>query len=333
MKKLLFITVMIVSASLITAQNNEPTELTNKNGVPILPKAGDFAFGVSTTPLSSSVIALFQTGFRTDDDYPFKDIEFYGKFFRSDNQALRIRTSISHSSINNKNPGGAEIVRETDVYLFMGPERRIGRNRLQGFYGAEFGFGMGGGKRMHTYEDRLSADNTMSRLLEKKDGFRFRLMANLFTGAEYFIAPGVSIGGEIGWGVEILRKSDSSRITEHWLDGKREIEENKFRSAMSSFGFKNFGGGITLKFYFDRDRELQRNMNDMLGLYNKSLKQRNNGIWFLSSGFALFCISVPFYTEWDNTSMGLLFSATGLVVMSAGGIQLSRAKNTRKQIN
>ena len=122
------------------------------------------------------------------------------------------------------------------IGLAGGIEKRKGKTRLQGYYGGEFGFYLSGGKDKYTYGNKLAvnipsvvAGSSQSvtvnagddlgtgnvvvaasviqggvgsaRITERKNGTVFSLGLRGFIGAEYFIFPKMSIGGEFGWGL------------------------------------------------------------------------------------------------------------------------------------
>jgi hypothetical protein len=118
----------------------------------------------------------------------------------------------------------------TTVGLAGGIEKRKGKTRLQGFYGGEIGFLYSSTKDKFTYgnalqavpgntvpvspsDDFAGASNTAptvavqgtligpGRVLERNLGSVFSFGMRGFIGAEYFILPKMSLGGEFGWGI------------------------------------------------------------------------------------------------------------------------------------
>ncbi len=117
--------------------------------------------------------------------------------------------------------------------LSGGLEMRRGKTRLQGYYGGELGFYLSNSKDVFTYGNALSTSTTApvsvsaadaftgsnniesnpgqyiqgvaagqdARILERKNGSTFSFGIRGFIGAEYFILPKISIGGEFGWGI------------------------------------------------------------------------------------------------------------------------------------
>lgn len=122
----------------------------------------------------------------------------------------------------------------TAVGLTIGIEKRRGVSRLQGIYGAEAGFYLASVTDKFSYGNALNAgsspqmavdpqNDAMSspifgrannidtlpaiqgvqgpaRVTERKNGIAFSFGARVFMGAEYFVLPKMSIGGEFGWG-------------------------------------------------------------------------------------------------------------------------------------
>jgi hypothetical protein len=125
----------------------------------------------------------------------------------------------------------------TTVGLAAGMEMRKGKTRLQGYYGGEVGIYMNMMKDKFEYGNALAATTTASlnvnvtgadeftganaygnvgnnvapaaisgligdaRVTERKYGTTFSFGLRGFIGAEYFILPKMSLGGEFGWGI------------------------------------------------------------------------------------------------------------------------------------
>jgi hypothetical protein len=127
-----------------------------------------------------------------------------------------------------------------------GLEKRRGHGRLQGFYGGEALFSFEGrSARYYEYGNALTQntdvfnpdvdpndgtyttnwgdnirngnlqDQVMSsgRLLESKTGTTFGFGVRAFIGAEYFIFPKISLGGEFGWGLGLSSKQLEVQLT------------------------------------------------------------------------------------------------------------------------
>lgn len=120
----------------------------------------------------------------------------------------------------------------TRIGLTGGLEMRKGKTRLQGYYGGEVGLYFGGNKKTYTYGNALNpaasagtaqvvvsltgddidgtnvTSNTVAygqtgnaRITENKVSGILLFGIRGFVGAEYFVLPKLSIGGEFGWGI------------------------------------------------------------------------------------------------------------------------------------
>jgi len=126
---------------------------------------------------------------------------------------------------------------DVNVGLNFGVEWRKGKTRLQGYYGGEFGFMIGSSSTKYEYGNALKVGSVgvdaaddfggnlgttvdgqgnvqASRMLKDKGGVTFGLGLRGFVGAEYFIIPKLSIGGEFGWGLGVAFTGKSSTSAE-----------------------------------------------------------------------------------------------------------------------
>jgi len=125
------------------------------------------------------------------------------------------------------------------IGLSGGIEKRKGKTRLQGYYGGELGIFLSTSKDKYTYGNKLAVNLAPSgsnqdqnvnvdasdevgasgnvvpggpiflgtviggdaRVTERKNGSIFSFGIRGFIGAEYFILPKLSLGGEFGWGI------------------------------------------------------------------------------------------------------------------------------------
>jgi len=118
---------------------------------------------------------------------------------------------------------------QTNIGLSGGIEMRKGKTRLQGYYGGELGVYFGSSKDVYTYGnalaptatpavvvslagDNIDGTNTTNaivaygqtddaRVTERKTKGILLFGIRGFIGAEYFVLPKLSIGGEFGWGL------------------------------------------------------------------------------------------------------------------------------------
>ncbi len=290
MRKTILSIAIILGASSIFAQ-----DLTSKKGENYLPEAGDWAIGIDAVPLLDYIGNIF--GKTADNNHAGNiwtpnnpSFAINGKYFHTADMALRggIRLGFSSSSqtvmVGNRaeaapttNPW-PEIATEvenkakqgsTNVGLSIGLEKRKGNTRLQGFYGAEFGFMVSSSSSKYTYGNALTestatipvvadaADNFGTNLgntvdgqgfardtreLTNKSGVGFSLGVRAFIGAEYFIIPKLSIGGELGWGIG-MSMNGKSTITSETV-GLRAGATDQTVETITSKGNKSASFGV-----------------------------------------------------------------------------------------
>lgn len=179
----------------------------------------------------------------------------------------------------------------TNIALTGGIEKRRGKTRLQGYYGGELGIGLlTGVKNAYTYGNALNTSTTApvtvnsddsfgngnvvssvpgltgmlgnARITEQKTSATFRFGVRGFIGAEYFVLPKISIGGEFGWGLvfaaggkttttyESIGKKDPAATT--YDTGKTKVEGKGGGSFRLDTDNQNslFGPAATLRLNF-----------------------------------------------------------------------------------
>jgi hypothetical protein len=238
-------------------------DLTSKKGEPFLPEAGDWSIGVDATPFLNYAGNFFGGRVGTNNQAPTFNFAntlgtIQGKMFKDANTAYRASLRIQYNSSKDRavvtehvnssaltdalaSTGDAKYdqKKSTDrlIVLGVGMEKRRGKTRLQGVYGAEaFVYG-GSTKEKYKYandltqtaedlttafQENIDANDAAythnfgsniatslngytnvdaARVLKRKSNGFVGVGVRAFIGAEYFIAPKVSIGGEFGWGV------------------------------------------------------------------------------------------------------------------------------------
>lgn len=159
---------------------------------------------------------------------------------------------------------------QTNFGLAGGIEMRRGYGRLQGFFGGELGVSVRNSSANFTYGNPLTAPNNSEspsidvsgddefagqgniatdpfnspgRIKSRSIGPGFGVGVRGFIGAEYFILPKLSIGGEFGWGIAYVTQGDTTIEVE----SKGRIED---KDAVGSFKTTQKG---TSKFALDSD--------------------------------------------------------------------------------
>ncbi|MEO8761275.1 MAG: hypothetical protein ABI448_10310 [Bacteroidia bacterium] len=233
-------------------------DLTSKKGEPILPEKGDWAISADATPFLNYMGNFFgKTGPNGSPTFDFlaSHSVIVGKYFLDEKTAIRAGINLafqSHSTTNlvaQDQPGtipagtlAPTVIDKatrsnTGIGITAGIEKRKGKTRLQGYYGAELGFFIGGTTDKFTYGNAFAAagstagtsanpystnwtgiPNTATsynlngntpasvatgsgRVTQSKLGTNVEIGVRGFIGVEYFILPKMSLGGEFGWGI------------------------------------------------------------------------------------------------------------------------------------
>lgn len=93
-----------------------------------------------------------------------------------------------------------------------------------------------------------------ARIISYKSGVNFEIGARAFVGAEYFIAPKISLAGEFGWGLGVGIKGKSKKTIESVDSGANTL------SGAPTIGTQELTGSNSSGFYLDTD-----NVNSMFG--------------------------------------------------------------------
>ncbi len=256
MKKSIAIVAMAFGVTSAFAQ-----DLTSKKGEPMLPEAGDWSIGIDATPFLNYAGNFFgKTGPNvapTFNNYGLNQT-IVGKYFTDASNAYRgilrlgmINSKQKQDIAKYEAPGTGAIaaISEANTPVFdqynsstrnialgVGIEKRKGKTRLQGIYGADFFVWGGSKKEKYKYGNALTqSDNATTAFNENLDATNAAGVTNFgsnitttltgyqqvsgaratkvktggnigvglrgFIGVEYFILPKISLGGEFGWGI------------------------------------------------------------------------------------------------------------------------------------
>lgn len=259
-------------------------DLTSKKGEPILPEADDWAIGVDATPFLNYMGNFFGKGGNatggfnaapTWNNYGANQTIVAKKFTDAQN-AYRVTFRLGMQSQSWKKdiaapqassaaavnfPNKSNVVEDkyshssSFIGIGVGMEKRKGKTRLQGFYGADIYIWYSSSKDKFKYGNSLApaatadpqinpianstnwstvagasavlaAANTGNtgitaqpgvqewRMTSNKPGGQFGLGVRAFIGAEYFVLPKISIGGEFGWGLGVAMNTKSKTVYE-----------------------------------------------------------------------------------------------------------------------
>jgi len=275
--------------------------------VQYIPKSGDYALSINAIPFTRYIGQLFNGALANDysefagqayigndvNTAPFQKItpmmSISGKYFLDDETAIRVNLGLIYQRTFTKsyslddaeravNPFSQKKVidtylsKNTGMSLMAGLEKRVGKARLQGVYGAGLLFALNNQVKEYTYGNAItdinqnpSASNgggvaakdgfSSNRLLKDYNlGASWHLGIVTFVGVEYFLIPRMSIGGEVNF--TALASFDRAQYQE--LEGfstvdvaKREWTELVSPSSNEiTIGTGNIGSNVTLSFYF-----------------------------------------------------------------------------------
>jgi hypothetical protein len=257
MKKIMSFVVVLGITGAMNAQ------MVSKKGENYLPQAGDWSIGVD----GGSMVNYFgnmlnnSAGNGLSFDYTNADAMITGKMFKTDKMAYRAALRIGMHSNTTTTPvadasdpaewvNNEEKVSSNFIGLGAGLEQRRGSTRLQGYYGAMAMLSYGGGKTTYKYGNPDVAGNVR----EIKDGTSIGFGVRGFIGAEYFVLPKISVGGEFGWGLGFNSVGAETTTTSNG-DGTNTTVDGVKTSGFgidtdnSSMGMAP-AGNLTINFHF-----------------------------------------------------------------------------------
>jgi len=258
MKKKLFTILAVAAFGFANAQ-----DLTSKKGETILPESGDWALGIDASPFLQYFGNFFgKTAVNASPAFDFTvtaPMAIYGKYFVDAETAYRGRVRIgfgSTSLTSGASAADSAVVKTSgsNIVLGGGIEKRKGSTRLQGFYGGEAMIMLGSGKVTNEYETPVSATNPVAtRNTEVKNGGTFGFGLRGFVGAEYFVLPKLSVGGEFGWGLALNTNGEGETSTEGWDAPNTTVITNTIKTAKASnfsLDTDNLSGSLNVIFHF-----------------------------------------------------------------------------------
>jgi hypothetical protein len=214
MKKTIFLIFGFSLISILGAQL-QPV-LKNKRGINILPEKGEYSFGIDASPFVDFIGNLANGNSSTPKAQLLFDQTFFGKYMITEQKAYRasLRLGFTNNVVNSKETNlnigadpNTEINNSTktissNIRLSLGIENRRGNSRLQGIWGFEpyLAIKSGESKSFKYGNDISSFNKDTSRLTNSRVGNQFAIGIRGYVGAEFFIAPKLSIGFDLGYG-------------------------------------------------------------------------------------------------------------------------------------
>jgi hypothetical protein len=268
-----------------TALNVKGQDLVSKRGENMLPDSGDWAVAVDASPFFNYLGNIFSSAGNNSIFKSFGDssITVMGKYFLSPKKAVRVKLNVAVNSQNQKfnttKDGQTDVnvtvtdewkSTETGITLGAGIEKRKGKTRLQGIYGAEASlFYIDGKKDKYKYGNSYSknvstpASNNFngnlkpdgSRVTQAKQGATYGVGVRGFIGMEYYIFPKIAIGMEYGLALQVGKTGDGQIVSEIWdpiNSEKKTVTQKVAGGSLVNFnsGLKNGNALIYAAFHF-----------------------------------------------------------------------------------
>jgi len=268
----------------------------SKKGETYLPREGDWAVGIDASPFLRYLGNFFS---EAENPAPFAEysndqMAITVKKFVKDDLAYRAGFRLNIFSDRNRafspefsvDPTNTTVEDSytrtfTNAFLSLGIEKRKGKTRIQGFYGAEGFIGFGTEKHAFEYGNDITQENTSpdrnefeldfqddpreltnisetgAFMTEFSKGARFTIGARAFIGAEVFLFPKWSVGFEYGVALAFSYQGNSEIVEEEWavpVGGNAEqfVTTISNEGGSSAFDLDNdlSGGALFMTFYF-----------------------------------------------------------------------------------
>lgn len=282
MKNIFLIIALIMLTVAANAQVSGDSVLRSKKGIPILPQAGDWAIGADAYPFLYYAGNMFNNN--DDNELYLDDYILYGRYYLSDNTALRFKLGVNNSSSISRGyvrddaaftADPLSVAKTEDSYTYKYCENDLsiaylkfrGYGRLRGFYGIEAGYSWNRSKYIYTYGNPMTVANpnpTMNwdgnndgrRSLEQDNGIYRGLNLGAVAGVEFYFAPKMCIGYEISLTGSYNWKSQGNTSYE-WFNGSSVVEMEEGdnpggytgASLRSSYG-QSFYSSLYVMFHF-----------------------------------------------------------------------------------
>lgn len=262
----------------------QEVDMESKRGVPILPEAGEIGLGIDANPFFNFLGNMFNGNLNNN----FAAFNFvngmqtgqtvYVKYYLQDNAALRAGVRLGHTNNINREfvvkdqdvPDPdilvTDVRTQTNTNINVGADYLMyrGKGRVQGYVGGGAMFMYWANRDSYDYGNPITSTFTSptttnfggnipmgsgERLLENYNQNRLGGGLRAIIGVEYFFAPKISIGGELGLGVW-YRDITGYETVERWTGTEYEkVTTDNARDT--NWGLDTFTtGSIFLMFHF-----------------------------------------------------------------------------------
>src|SRR5690554_4394870 len=239
------------------AFEQEQEEQKTTQGSEYFPKAGDFGIGFDASPFLNYLGNAFNGS--SNNQLNLGDNTLYFRYFLSDDAAL-MENPLSQNQVEDR-----RIELSNNYDLKLGYQMFRGKNRLRGFFGGDLFFGYAKYSEEFEYGNQMTVLNPApstaaysgsadQRPLTINYGAKVSLGLGAFTGAEYYLMPGVCLGAEMGlvYGQTIGSQANESyetMVETIYFTGDRE-ESPGDRSRSLQTTFPSAYGNLYLMIHF-----------------------------------------------------------------------------------
>lgn len=259
-----------------------------------LPAQGDFAVSVDLVPLVRTIGGAFKDSetpiggkpFEYEDMFSIRpDVSIAGKYMLTDewglkvNLGVRVRQNTERAYVQDDLGIYLDPLSEATVIdarkrtqsggsLMVGGEYRLGKRRVQGVFGFGALFGFSTSRYNYSYGNELTEfnqqpTNSFGGEVVARDGYRVtsiysgpNFAAGVYgsVGAEWFVAPRVSLGAEVNlslygvFGSKGVTKSEGYNQAYQAIETRTDLNTPGNRGL--NFGTENIGGALNCTFYF-----------------------------------------------------------------------------------
>lgn len=261
----------------------EEVDMLSKRGEMILPQQGEMALGIDAMPILGYFGDLFNGTIGNTTNFGFINGLYTGntlyvKYYLQDQVAIRgaVRIGMANGidnefvTMNQQIPD--PLVQVTDKYVINSTNIGVGgdylmyrgKGRVQGYFGGGAFVNYNTWKETFTYGNPFTTEFTSptwydfglgtqvtgsERTLENFNNTSLGITLKGVIGVEYFFAPKISIGGEMGLGFSAERDKGYTTV-ERWTGTEIEVETTEV-ARDGLIGVDNFtSGSLFIMFHF-----------------------------------------------------------------------------------
>jgi hypothetical protein len=277
------LTILICATLLSVGLFAQEVDMFSKRGEMILPQQGEMALGIDAMPVFGYFGDLFNGTVGNNTNFGFVNGLYnantiYVKYYLEDQVAIRGAVRIGYENwidqefvtMDQQIPD--PLVQVTDKYSFNSTNIGVGgdylmyrgKGRVQGYFGGGAFVNYNTWKDSFTYGNPITTEFSSptwydfglgaqvsggERTLENFNNNSFGVTLRGVIGVEYFFAPKISLGGEMGLGFNLDRDGGYTTV-ERWTGQEVEVETTKV--ANDTFvGIDNFtSGSLFIMFHF-----------------------------------------------------------------------------------